>query len=108
MSRRATEFLRDLWQQLDFWASSLIFILAALLVPRLVPEIRATDWILLGALVLASLTARSITLFVLVPLLSFARLSQRIEPRYKVVVLWGALRGAVTLALALAVTENAA
>ena len=102
------QFLRDLWQQLDFWASSLIFILAALLVPRLVPEIRATDWILLGALVLASLTARSITLFVLVPLLSFARLSQRIEPRYKVVVLWGALRGAVTLALALAVTENAA
>jgi monovalent cation:H+ antiporter, CPA1 family len=100
------QFLRDLWQQLDFWASSLIFILAALLVPRLMLDITWTDWLLLGVLVAASLSARALTLFGLIPLLSFARLSQRIDVRFKVVILWGGLRGAVTLALALAVTEN--
>jgi Na+:H+ antiporter len=102
------QFLRDLWQQLDFWASSLIFILAALLVPRLVPDIHASDWWLLGALVLASLSARAVTLFGLIPLLSLAKLSQRIDARFKAVILWGGLRGAVTLALALAVTEDPA
>jgi CPA1 family monovalent cation:H+ antiporter len=35
-------------------------------------------------------------------------MSQRVGTSYKVVILWGGLRGAVTLALALAVTENPA
>jgi CPA1 family monovalent cation:H+ antiporter len=35
-------------------------------------------------------------------------MSQRVENRFNVVILWGGLRGAVTLALALAITENAA
>src|SRR5207247_233152 len=34
--------------------------------------------------------------------------SQHINNRFKTVILWGGLRGAVTLALALAVTENRA
>ena len=102
------QFMRDLWQQLDFWASSLIFVLAALLVPRLVSDIHTSDWWLLGTLVLASLSARALTLFGLVPFLSLARLSQRIDAKFKIVILWGGLRGAVTLALALAVTEDPA
>jgi CPA1 family monovalent cation:H+ antiporter len=102
------QFLRDLWQQLDFWASSLIFILASLLVPRLLVDIGWTDAFLLGVLLLASLGARAFTLFGLIPTLSAFRLSQPIDTRFKVVILWGGLRGAVTLALALAVTESAA
>jgi CPA1 family monovalent cation:H+ antiporter len=31
--------LQDLWEQLAFWASSLIFILAALLVPQMLVEV---------------------------------------------------------------------
>ena len=45
-------------------------------------------------------------LFGLLPTLSALRLSQAVSNRYKAVILWGGLRGAVTLALALAVTEN--
>ena len=39
---------------------------------------------------------------------SAARLAQRVSHRYKFVIIWGGLRGAVTLALALGVTENRA
>jgi monovalent cation:H+ antiporter, CPA1 family len=100
--------LQDLWEQLAFWASSLIFILAALLVPRMLVAISWNDVVALGMLVLAATVARAIVLFGLLPTLSALRLSQAVNNRYKTVILWGALRGAVTLALALAVTENPA
>ena len=42
------------------------------------------------------------------PLLSLLRLSPVVDVPYRVAILWGGLRGAVTLALALAVTEDPA
>ena len=45
-------------------------------------------------------------LFLLLPLLSLARLTQPISTAYKLAIAWGGLRGALTLVLALAVTEN--
>ena len=101
-------FLHDLWAQLAFWASSLIFILASLLVPRLLVDVGWMDAVRLGVLILAALVARALVLFVLEPVLTALKWSQRVDARYKLVVIWGGLRGAVTLALALAVTENAA
>ncbi len=47
-------------------------------------------------------------LFLLLPLLSLARLTQPITTAYKLAIAWGGLRGALTLVLALAVTENQA
>jgi monovalent cation:H+ antiporter, CPA1 family len=102
------KLMQDLWEQLAFWASSLIFILAALLVPRLLVAVSVQDVVALGMLVLAATVARAIVLFGLLPTLSALRLSQAVNNRHKAVILWGALRGAVTLALALAVTENPA
>ncbi len=99
-------FLQDLWEQLAFWASSLIFILAALLVPRMLVHVGWHDVLLLGVLVAAATVARALVLFGLLPTLSTLRLSQAVNNRFKAVILWGGLRGAVTLALALAVTEN--
>jgi len=99
-------FLNDVWEQLAFWASSLIFLLAALLVPRLIANITWNDLMLLAVLVLAAFAARAVVLFGLVPVLSAAKLSERISHGYKIVILWGGLRGAVTLALALAVKED--
>jgi monovalent cation:H+ antiporter, CPA1 family len=102
------KLLQDLWEQLAFWASSLIFILAALLVPRMLFAVSWNDVVALGMLVLAATAARAIVLFGLLPTLSALHLSQAVNNRYKTVIMWGALRGAVTLALALAVTENPA
>jgi Na+:H+ antiporter len=101
-------FLHDVWEQIAFWASSLIFVLASLLVPRLVTNVGWHDVLMLTVLVVAALTARALVLYVLIPILTALKLSQQIDNRFKAVILWGGLRGAVTLALALAVTENQA
>jgi CPA1 family monovalent cation:H+ antiporter len=101
-------YLRDTWELLAHWAGSLIFILAALLVPRLLVDVTLLDLGLVAVVVVAAFAARAVTLFGVLPLLRVLRLSPQISPAYKFVMLWGGLRGAVTLALALAVTENAA
>jgi len=98
--------LREIWDLLAHWAGALIFILAALLIPRLLEEVRLEDFVLLGVVIVAAFTARALILFVLLPLLSALGLSPVVEGPYRVAILWGGLRGAVTLALALAVTES--
>ena len=106
ISPETWEFLDGVWQQIAFWASSLVFILASMLVPKLLVDISFTDMILLAALIVAALAARALVLFGMLPLLIATGLGQRISLTFKLVILWGGLRGAVTLALALAVTEN--
>ncbi len=98
--------LRELWDVLAHWAGALIFILAALLIPRLLEEVRAEDFLLVGVVVIAAIAARGMILFGLLPLLTVLKLSPAVERPYRVAILWGGLRGAVTLALALAVTES--
>jgi CPA1 family monovalent cation:H+ antiporter len=106
LSPPALAQLRDAWGLLAHWAGGLIFVLAALLVPKLVPYVTLRDLGLILATAAAALLARALVLYGLLPLLTFARLSPRVEPPYRVAILWGGLRGAVTLALALAVTES--
>ena len=102
------EFLQNVWAQLGFWASSLVFVLASILVPRLMIGMQLYDLLLISVVALGALLARAVVLFGLLPLLSAARVTERVNRDYKLVILWGGLRGAVTLALALAVTENRA
>jgi len=101
-------FLTDLWDQIAFWARSLVFILASILVPRLLGDVGLHDLVLLAALVAAAFGARILVLFVLVPPLEFFKLTQPVNSAYKLAITWGGLRGALTLVLALAATENAA
>jgi monovalent cation:H+ antiporter, CPA1 family len=106
LSPENREFVHDVWAQLAFWAGSLVFILASMLVPRLMIGMQLYDLLLILVAAVAAMVARAMVLFGLLPLLSAARLGERVSARYKIVILWGAMRGAVTLALALAVTEN--
>lgn len=98
--------LREVWDVLAHWAGALIFLLAALLVPRLLSDMRMQDLYLIGVVILAATAARLVMLYGVLPLLTALRLSPRVDRPYRVAILWGGLRGAVTLALALAVTEN--
>ncbi len=101
-------YLEQVWEQMGFWASSLIFVTACALVPKLLGGLHAGDLWLLLITIVAAFCSRGAVLFGLLPLLTAARLSHSISGAYKLAVTWGGLRGAVTLALALAVTENAA
>jgi monovalent cation:H+ antiporter, CPA1 family len=99
-------YLEQVWEQIGFWANSLIFIMASLLVPRLLSTVNIHDLWLLALVILSAFGARVAVLFGFLPILSALRLSRRIDVAYKVAITWGGLRGAVTLALALAVTES--
>jgi len=101
-------FLGDLWEQIAFWARSLVFVLASIIVPRLLVDMDRHDFVLIGVLIAAAFVARLFVLFALLPPLSYFNLTQPISTRYKLAIAWGGLRGALTLALALAVSENAA
>lgn len=98
--------LGEVWNLLAHWAGALIFILAALLIPRLLEDVRFSDFVLIGVVIIAALAARAFVLFGLLPLLTVLRVSPHVERPYRTAILWGGLRGAVTLALALAVTES--
>jgi CPA1 family monovalent cation:H+ antiporter len=99
-------YLERVWEQTGFWASSLIFVSASTLVPKLLNGVNLGDaWLLLIAIA-AALVSRMAVLFGLLPPLSALHLSQKVSATYMLAVAWGGLRGAVTLALALAVTEN--
>ncbi len=100
------ESLAVSWEQLAFWASSLIFLFAAMKTPELLLRATWGDAALLAALIAAALVARALTLYGLIPILSFARIARPIDAGYKIVMLWGGMRGAVSLALALAATEQ--
>ncbi len=98
--------LREVWDVLAHWSGALIFLLAALLVPRLLADVQLYDLLLIAVVVVAATVARLFMLSVVLPLLTAVRLSPRVDQPYRVAILWGGLRGAVTLALALAVSEN--
>ena len=98
--------MRDVWDLLAHWAGALIFILAALLIPRLLEEVRIEDFVLIVVVIVAAIASRVVILFGLLPLLTLLRVSPVVERPYRVAIVWGGLRGAVTLALALAVTES--
>ncbi|MFT8718841.1 cation:proton antiporter [Acetobacter sp.] len=99
-------FLNELWQQLVFWAGSLVFVLASMLIPRLLVGMTRWDIVLILLSSVAGLVARGAVVFGLLPILSWTRLAPPVPNPFKVTMVWGGLRGAITLALALAVTEN--
>ncbi|MFN3500505.1 MAG: cation:proton antiporter, partial [Pannonibacter indicus] len=102
----AWSYLHDVWEQIAFWASSLIFVLASILIPELLTGFRMLDALLLVVLIVAALAARAVVIFGIMPLLEVMKLSEPVNTRYKTVILWGGMRGAVTLILALSITEH--
>ena len=98
--------LRQVWTQLEFWSNCLIFILASMLAANVLPQI---TWLYvwgLGAVTLGAMVARVLVVFGMLPLLEAARLVQPVDRRYKVILVWGGLRGAVTIVLAMVVFSD--
>lgn len=106
MSPAHWTFLREVWDVLAHWAGAFILLLAALLVPRLLGDVQFRDLGLITVVIVAAMAARVFVLYGVLPIMTLFRLSPKIERPYRAAILWGGLRGAVTLALALAVIEN--
>jgi monovalent cation:H+ antiporter, CPA1 family len=99
--------LHDNWDHFAFWANSIIFVLVGILVPKILGSITWEETRLLGVVILAAFGARALVLFGVLPLFEKNNSTANISLAYKGVMLWGGLRGAVSLALALSIMENA-
>lgn len=108
LSPETWEKLHETWDHFAFWANSIIFILVGMVVPKIMGSVSLNEWLLLGVLVLIAFGARALILFVALPLFESWHSSAKTSKAYKGIMLWGGLRGAVSLALALSVMENAA
>src|ERR1700704_38680 len=93
--------LRQLWAQLEFWANCLIFVLASMLAANVLTQI---TWLYVwgvGAVAFGAFLARALVVFGMLPVLEKTHLVQPVDRRYKAILVWGGLRGAVTIVLAM-------
>ena len=100
--------LLALWKQLDFWATTLIFVFAAMEAPQVLATLRWSDLAAVGAVYGAAMLARAIVTFGVMPLLAFFHLSEPFSWSYRLVLTWGGIRGALTVVLALFAVESGA
>lgn len=93
--------LRQIWAQLEFWANCLIFVLASMLAANVLLKI---TWLYVWAVLavaVGAFTARALVVFGMLPMLEAVKLVQPVNKRYKAILVWGGLRGAVTIVLAM-------
>lgn len=93
--------LRQIWAQLEFWANCLIFVLASMLAANVLLKI---TWLYVWAVLavaVGAFTARALVVFGMLPMLEAVKLVQPVNKQYKAILVWGGLRGAVTIVLAM-------
>ncbi len=99
------EFMHRFWQYMAYIANALIFFLVGIVIPQRVPFPEWGSYLgPLGITIVAVIVARAVGIYTLVPLVG--RFTERIGFRFKTIMFWGGLRGAVALALALAVANH--
>jgi CPA1 family monovalent cation:H+ antiporter len=96
--------LARFWEYIGFLADTLIFLLVGLSITSLEdPTLFSSGFIIATILVIiAVLVARAISVFGLIPLVNLFHKDRKIPLSYQAVIFWGGLRGAVALALVLA------
>ncbi|HEY7849731.1 MAG TPA: cation:proton antiporter [Ktedonobacterales bacterium] len=94
---RSVHAISGTWEFLGFVANSLVFLLIGI---SLDPLHVVRNWWVITIAFLATLGGRAVVVFLVAPLL---RGAHAIPGRYLPVLVWGGLRGAVSLALALSI-----
>ncbi|PWU70734.1 sodium:proton exchanger [Ochrobactrum sp. POC9] len=105
---RNWQHLHLIWSQVAVLAGAIVFFLAAVQVPELLSGMGWRDVLFLTVIVIAALVARAVVMFAMFPLLALAKMARPVDRGYKVAIVWGGLRGAVTLVLALGLAQNEA
>lgn len=95
--------LDNFWELLTFVVNSLVFLLIGLKID--ISQFRANLWPIAVAVV-AVLVGRAVVVYVLFWLHGVIRPRQAVSLPFRHVIFWGGLRGAVSLALALALTGS--
>ena len=113
-SRRITApqraFFKEFWDYVAFLTNSLVFLLVGLYSADFFGGFSAYDtgklWLAVGIAIVAALLIRTLIVFALIPPINRYLTDGPIDWRYRVVMSWGGLRGAVALALVLSLDQS--
>ncbi len=105
MGPRNWQFVQTVWAQIGFWASTFILLFVASMTPGLLLTLTWNEVLLALVIYIGALIARALILYLGLPLLQSLGLAAPMEQRQKALVLWGGVRGAVTLILALSLSH---
>ncbi|WP_237097284.1 cation:proton antiporter [Nitrospina gracilis] len=100
--------LGEIWEHIGFGANSFIFLLVGIAAPEIMLAMTGEEFVWLLVLIVAAFAARALILYGILPAFTIGNWVAEVSTAYKTVLFWGGLRGAVPLALALAVMENPA
>ncbi len=109
LSLEVRTYLQEFWDYGAFIANSLIFLLVGLTTSDFIIRLGTESprfWIAIGWAIIATLIARAVAVFGLIPFSNWLQKSEPFGWRYQLVAFWGGLRGAVALALALSLDRS--
>jgi NhaP-type Na+/H+ or K+/H+ antiporter len=104
ISPEVAGFLHRFWEVMAHVANTLIFLLVGILIASRVQLDAPKAWVALAVLYLGIMVIRALSVTVLVPILR--RIGIGFGKDKAIVLIWGGLRGAVALALALSVVQS--
>jgi len=104
ISPEVGHFLHQFWEMMAYMANTLIFIIVGIVIALRINIDDPQLWITLGILYIALTIIRTASVGVLMPLLS--RIGVGITKEKAGVLIWGGLRGAVSLSLALSIAQD--
>ena len=106
ISPEVSGFLHHFWEMMAHIANTVVFLLVGIVIANRVPLSDPSLWITLAFLYLGVQLIRATVIAVFMPVLK--RMGIGITREKAIVLIWGGLRGAVSLALALIVAQDAA
>lgn len=102
-NKQTEGFVQELWEFNAWIANALVFLLVGVTITL---DMFTERWLAMLIGIAGVIIARAIGIFTFVPLLSRITSIETIPRPYQVVMFWGGLRGAVTLALALSLPTS--
>ena len=101
--------IQEFWEYAAFIANSLIFLLVGLKTSDFLVDLNAnnsTFWLAIVSAIALAIITRGVVIFLLIPLVNRFQPSNPINWRFQLVTIWGGLRGAIALALALSLSND--
>lgn len=99
--------VQTIWAQTGFWANSLILMLVSLLAPWMLASLSWLEGVLVAFVYAGAFAARGLILFGVLPLLERTGHAAPMAREQRILAFWGGVRGAVTLVLALSLSQTA-
>ena len=106
ISPENSHFLHQFWEMMTYMANTLIFLIVGIVIMTHTTLDSPQLWTTLGVLYIILILIRSASVWTLMPLLK--RIGVGITRKKATVLVWGGLRGAVALSLALSLAQDSA